>query len=30
MNINEYIDHTYLKAFGGEEIIKKLCEDAKE
>ncbi len=30
MNINEYIDHTYLKAFGGEEIIKKLCEEAKE
>ena len=30
MELNKYIDHTYLKAFGGEEIITKLCEEARK
>lgn len=30
MKINEYIDHTYLKAFGGKEVIEKLCAEAKQ
>ena len=30
MKINEYIDHTYLKAFGTEDVIVKLCAEAKE
>ncbi|MBP5342648.1 deoxyribose-phosphate aldolase [bacterium] len=30
MKINKYIDHTYLKAFGTEDVIKKLCLEAKE
>lgn len=30
MKLNKYIDHTYLKAFGGEEVIKKLCKEAKD
>jgi len=28
MELNKYIDHTYLKAFGGKEVIEKLCEEA--
>ncbi len=30
MKLNKYIDHTYLKAYGGEEVIKQLCAEAKE
>ena len=30
MELNKYIDHTYLKAFGGREVIEKLCQEAKE
>jgi len=29
-NLNEYIDHTLLKATATEEQIKKLCEEAKQ
>ncbi len=28
--LNKYIDHTYLKAFGGDSVIDKLIEEAKE
>jgi len=28
MNLNKYIDHTYLKAFGGKEVIEALCKEA--
>ena len=28
MELNKYIDHTYLKAFGTKDVIKKLCEEA--
>ena len=27
--MNKYIDHTYLKAFGTESDIIKLCNEAK-
>lgn len=30
MELNKYIDHTYLKAFGGKEVIEKLCKEARE
>ena len=30
MDLNKYIDHTYLKAFGGRDVIEKLCKEAKE
>ena len=30
MELNKYIDHTYLKAFGGREVIEKLCMEARE
>ena len=30
MELNKYIDHTYLKAFGGKDVIEKLCKEAKE
>lgn len=30
MELNKYIDHTYLKAFGTESDIKKLCFEARE
>ncbi len=30
MKINEFIDHTLLKADAREEQIKKLCEEAKD
>ena len=30
MDLNKYIDHTYLKAFGGKDVIEKLCKEAKE
>lgn len=30
MELNKYIDHTYLKAFGTESDIKKLCSEARE
>ena len=30
MDLNKYIDHTYLKAFGGRDVIEKLCKEARE
>lgn len=30
MELNKYIDHTYLKAFGGEAVIRELCQEAKD
>ena len=30
MKLNKYIDHTYLKAMGGKEVIEKLCAEARE
>ncbi|MCR5741280.1 MAG: deoxyribose-phosphate aldolase [Gammaproteobacteria bacterium] len=30
MELNKLIDHTYLKAFGGKEVIEKLCKEARE
>lgn len=30
MELNKYIDHTYLKAFGGKEVIEKLCKEARD
>mgnify|MGYP003295417075 CR=1 FL=1 len=30
MELNKYIDHTYLKAFGTKDVIEKLCLEAKE
>jgi len=30
MELNKYIDHTYLKAFGGEPVIRELCQEAKD
>ena len=30
MELNKYIDHTYLKAFGSKDDILKLCMEAKE
>ena len=29
MKLNKYIDHTYLKAMGGKEVIEKLCAEAR-
>ncbi|MDD5601603.1 MAG: deoxyribose-phosphate aldolase [Candidatus Izemoplasmatales bacterium] len=30
MKINDYIDHTYLKAFGTKKEIDQLCEEARQ
>lgn len=30
MELNKFIDHTFLKAFGQEQIIKDLCKEAVE
>ena len=30
MELNKYIDHTYLKAFGGKDVIEKLCMEARD
>jgi deoxyribose-phosphate aldolase len=30
MNMNKYIDHTVLKAETTEDVVKKLCDEAKE
>jgi deoxyribose-phosphate aldolase len=30
MNLNNFIDHTFLKATGTKEVIKNLCEEAKQ
>lgn len=30
MELNKYIDHTYLKAFGGKAEIEKLCQEARD